>query len=71
MRLGYLKYRPAFANEDARRELYDGLKAIVGGLHTQSLAGEPGFPASKLNDEGIAEAFAAFLVRVVELGKAG
>lgn len=70
LRLGYLKYRPAFTTEEARRELYDELKGIVGDLHTQSLAGEPGFPATRLNDDRISAAFSAFLDRVVAQGKA-
>lgn len=69
LRLGYLKYRPAFAAEDGRRELYDELSSIVGGLHTQSLAGEPGFLADKLTDDALAHRFAEFLGRVVALGK--
>jgi hypothetical protein len=68
LRLGYLKYRPAFAEEAARRELYDRLTAIVGPLHTQSLSGEPGFPAKLLNDDGVADRFASFLRDVVKIG---
>jgi hypothetical protein len=69
LRLGYLKYRPAFAAEDARRQLYEDLKEIVGDLHTQSLAGEPGFPATRLNSGPTASAFSEFLDAVVEQGK--
>lgn len=69
LRLGYLKYRPAFSSEEARRALYDELSSLVGGLHTQNLAGEPGFPADKLTDDVIAERFAEFLARVVEAGR--
>lgn len=70
LRLGYLKYRPGFASEDARRRLYDELSTIVGSLHTQSLSGEPGFPAIKLTDRVVADRFAEFLAHVVEVGKA-
>lgn len=71
LRLGYLKYRPAFSAEDDRRGLYDELTRIVGGLHTQSLAGEPGFSAKQLNDDKIADAFSRFLEGVVERGRRG
>lgn len=68
LRLGYLKYRPAFATDQARRDLYDQLTGIVGSLHTQSLAGEPGFPAPLLNNTSIAEQYARFLEQVVARG---
>ena len=71
LRLGYLKYRPAFASEEARRQLYDELTSITGPLHTQSLAGEPGFKAELLNDPSLAEKFAGFLERVIVDGKRG
>lgn len=70
LRLGYLLNRPGFAREDARRELYDRLTAIVGPLHTQHLGGEPGFPAALLNDPAITERFATFLREVVAIGQA-
>lgn len=71
LRLGYLKYRPAFASEDARGALYERLTRIVGTLHTQSLAGEPGFAARLLNDDGIAGQFSDFVSSVVQEGKRG
>lgn len=70
LRLGYLKNRPGFADESARRRLYDQLVTIVGPLHRQHLAGEPGFPAALLNDERVAQAFAAFLQRTVAAAQA-
>jgi hypothetical protein len=69
LRLGYLKYRPAFASEAARRALYDALTEIVGSLHTQSLAGEPGFSARLLNDDTTADRFSEFLKTVVQEGR--
>ena len=65
LRLGYLKNRPAFVDEANRRGLYDGLSRIVGPLHTNSLSGEPGFPAKLLNQPKIADAYEEFLSRVV------
>jgi hypothetical protein len=69
LRLGYLKYRPAFASEEARKALYDRLTGLVGQLHTQSLAGEPGFAAHLLNDPAIVQAYAEFLQDVVASAK--
>ena len=69
LRLGYLKNRPAFADERARRRLYDELVAIVGPLHTGSLSGEPGFRAALLLDGRTADRFARFLDAVVVDGK--
>lgn len=69
LRLGYLKNRPSFADEDARRRLYETLTGIVGALHTQSLSGEPGFQARLLMDPQIAHSFSQFLSEVVEEGK--
>jgi hypothetical protein len=69
LRLGYLKYRPAFAAESARRELYDQLVGIVGPLHTKSLVGEPGFAAALLNDDAIANPYSSFLEKVVAVGR--
>lgn len=70
LRLGYLSNRPSFTSEQSRRGLYDELAEIVGRpLHTQSLAGEPGFPAQLLNDPKIANAFSDYLARAVDAGK--
>lgn len=69
LRLGYLMSRPAFAAEASRRDLYDRLVEIVGPLHTNSLAGEPGFPASLLNQDEVAHRFALFLNDVVAAGQ--
>lgn len=65
LRLGYLKNRPAFTSEEARKAAYDKLKSIVGPLHTQSLAGEPGFPATFLNQPHLAAEFEQFLCETV------
>ncbi len=70
LRLGYLKNRPAFADEAARKRLYDSLVAIVGPLHTGSLAGEPGFSAKLLLNLDIAGRFTAFFGEVVRGGRA-
>lgn len=69
LRLGYLKFRPAFAEESARRDLYDRLTAIVGPLHTRSLAGEPGFPATLLTDRTVVAQFEDFLHSVIATGR--
>jgi hypothetical protein len=66
LRLGYLKHRPGYMDEGSRQKLYDQLTAIVGPLHTQSLAGEPGFPARMLNDETIAVRYSEFLSGVIQ-----
>jgi hypothetical protein len=71
LRLGYLKFRPAFAGEHQRLQLYDALSAIVGPLHTKSLSGEPGFSAATLNDDEIAARYAEFLSGIVERGQRG
>lgn len=65
LRLGYLKNRPAFSSEASRQALYDELSALVGPLHTKSLAGEPGFRAEVLQDTGMQSAYRDFLARVV------
>jgi hypothetical protein len=70
LRLGYLKNRPAFSDEGARKLAYDALSEIVGELHTKSLSGEPGFPATLLNDSHVAERYRRFLADVVQRGKA-
>lgn len=59
--LGHLIYRPAFADETVRQQLYDGLVAIVGPLSTKTLNGFPGFDARKLNDPAVATALAGYL----------
>lgn len=69
LRLGYLKNRPAYESEESRQRLYDELTSLVGPLHTQSLAGEPGFPAHLLNDQALADRYARFLSEVVEGGR--
>ena len=69
LRLGYLKNRPAFASEAARQDLYGRLSAVVGPLHRQHLAGEPGFQAALLNDDGVAARYAAFLREVAAEGR--
>lgn len=69
IRLGYLKARPAFEDESARRELYDRLTQIVGPLHRKHMWGEPGFPAPLLNDPAIAAAFEAFVRDTVAAGR--
>jgi hypothetical protein len=69
LRLGYLKNRPAFSEESARRRLYDDLVTLVGPLHTTSLSGEPGFRASLLADEAVAERFTHYLENVIEQGR--
>jgi hypothetical protein len=69
LRLGYLKHRPAYADERSRQELYDKLTSIVGPLHTQSLAGEPGFSARLLNNGDIASRYSEFLRGVIEKGQ--
>lgn len=65
LRLGYLKYRKKFASNAARQELYNDLADIVGPLHTNSLAGEPGFSATKLLDDDIARSYEQFLKCVI------
>ena len=69
LRLGYLKNRPAFADEASRQDLYQGLTAIVGNLHTKSLSGDPGFRAELLNTPAIAQAYEEFLTDVVKRGQ--
>lgn len=68
VRLGYLKSRPAFSDEGARRELYDRLTRLVGPLHRKNMSGEPGFSASLLNDSAIAQEFETFVRDTVEAG---
>jgi hypothetical protein len=70
LRLGYLKFRPAFASEAERQALYDRLVRIVGPLHTRSLAGDPGFRATLLLNDDIAERFRALLSEIVAAGSA-
>ena len=63
--LGYLISRPAFASEEARRDLYDRLVAIVGPLSTQTLNGFPGFPVTRLNDPVVEREVRAFLGEIL------
>lgn len=65
LRLGYLKNRPAFQTEESRKGLYEELVSIVGPLHTQSLAGEPGFAAALLNDATVLEKYKQFMQDVI------
>ncbi|MCR2834139.1 hypothetical protein [Parerythrobacter lacustris] len=69
LRLGYLKNRPAYENEQERQMLYESLLDIVGNLHTSSLAGEPGFDAELLLNPKVADAYREFLHDVVEMAK--
>ena len=61
LRLGYLKHRPAFTSDIDRQKLYDRLTGIVGSLHTNSIAGEPGFSAELLSDPDLASRYEEFL----------
>ena len=62
--LGYLMNRPAFADVDVRRRLYDRFTEIVGPLTTKTLNGFPGFAVTKLNDPAVRAEVAAFLSEV-------
>ena len=64
--LGYLKNRPAFADEAVRGELYDALLAITGSLSTTSLNGFPSFDARLFNDQSVRGALADYLGSIVE-----
>jgi hypothetical protein len=64
--LGYLLNRPAYKEEAARASLYAKLSEIVGGLHTRSLTGEPGFSASLLQDDGVARSVRTLLAEIVD-----
>ncbi|MBS0477685.1 MAG: hypothetical protein JSR79_00080 [Proteobacteria bacterium] len=65
--LAYLINRPAFADERSRADLYQRLAALVGPLHTNSLAGEPGFRASLLLDPAIETGVSELVRNIVDL----
>ncbi|MEL7683524.1 hypothetical protein AAG594_04235 [Citromicrobium bathyomarinum] len=65
LRLGNLKHRPSFRDDPCRKGLYDTLTEIVGPLHTNSIAGEPGFDARLLKDPTVLERYRSFLSDVV------
>jgi hypothetical protein len=59
--LVYLISRPAFADVEVRKQLYDKLVSIVGPLSTTTLTGYPAFDARKLNDPLVRQAITEFL----------
>jgi hypothetical protein len=65
--LGNLMVRPGFT-EEARRDLYDRLTAIVGPLSTTNINGYPSFGVTKLNDTSIRVAFEQMLHDIAAMG---
>ena len=53
--LSWLHGRPGLRDENVRRELLDGLIAIVGQTNTQNLTGFPAFRIERLADPEIAQ----------------
>ena len=68
--LGYLMDRPAFASEDARREVYEELVSIVGPLSTRKLNGYPSFNVTKLNDPVVRSGVETLLRKLVQMARA-
>jgi hypothetical protein len=66
LNLAYLKSHPAFADEAARRELYERVVAVVGGLSTAKLTGFPGFPAPRLLEPEVRGGLTAILRGISE-----
>jgi hypothetical protein len=66
--LGYLKPRPAFANEALRQGLYDKAVIALGPLSTRTLNGYPGAPITRLNDPNIAAKFRDLVSEVLAIG---
>lgn len=66
LNLQYIAHRPAFASDEARQAVYDGLASIVGPLSTQTLKGFPKFAATKLNDEGVSTSITRLLQSLAE-----
>jgi hypothetical protein len=68
--LGNLVNRPAFASEEARRDLYDRTAAVVGSLSTKTLNGFPAFSVTRLNEPGVRAGLQALLMDVAQQGGA-
>jgi hypothetical protein len=65
LNLAYLKSKPAFAEEPARRALYDRVATLAGPLSTRTLNGFPAFPAEKLRDAAVRSGLVGMLRSLV------
>ena len=65
--LQYLRYRPAFASDDARQEVLDRLRRLPGvEITTQKLTGWPAFPVAELLRDDLWDQFVAFAGWVID-----
>ncbi len=65
----WVSSRPRLVDENVRRAFLNRFHEAVRGLSTQNIAGYPSFPAERLNDARVADAYKTILSEFVEAAK--